>query len=455
MKILTTTFYSDFARYFNYIEENIESINPNVEFFNISIYPSAHYEWKSYNRHSILLPSHVASNKNSNENIPDIYKGINLDSIISFSYKTQIMFNRDNTYKLKKQAINYIDYFEKLFKNNKFNLYISSGDSRMLIQIADFFAKKHNVKTFYFEQGPFGTTILDEKGVNCNISFIDRKILDNNISKIKLNEYIKNYYNNKPKNYWRNNKKTLIRKFVNLLTFIWMYPPKILYNYFPIDTQMGSSFYENKKQQIINRFFGRFKKSDFNLELPKKYITFILQMPTDAQLIENSPLYKTFDEMLIDIYNSIPNGYNLLIREHPNYLGKYSKELYNFINEHDNIHLINNISLVETIKNTELLILNNSTVGIEALSYHKTVLTLGNAYYNRENVTYNLNSKEELKDLISYALSNPIKSENIDIFLYNFIFDYLYIGHFQDEKLQSGNIIAKKLLESININESN
>jgi capsular polysaccharide export protein len=453
MKVLTTTFYSDFTRYFNYLEDCFEKNIKNIEFYNISIYPSAHYQWKKYNKHSILLPSFVLKNHKRNHkfnNLPKVYKEINLDEIISFSYKTQIMFGRDEKTRLKQQAIRYIDFFEKLFKENKFDLYISSGDSRMLIQITDYFAKINNVKTFYFEQGPFGTTIIDEKGVNCNISFIDKIELDKNIDSHKTNLYIQNYYKNKPLNYWKNPPKSLYEKYISLLTFFWMYPPKLLYGFFPIDTQMGSSFWNNKKQQIINRFSQKFNKNKVTIKrLPEKYIVFVMQMPTDAQLIENSPMYDSFYEMIQDIYNSIPRDYKLLVREHPNYLGKYQKKIYEFISQHENIILDNHTSLSETIINSSLIVLNNSTVGIEALSYYKTVITLGNAYYNREGVVYNLNKKEELKNLITQALKNPIKKENIDIFLYNFLFDYLYIGHFQDQELQSGDKIINDILKSV------
>ncbi len=449
INILTTTFSADFARYFNYLEENFEKIVANVTCYNISIYPSAHFQWKKYQKHSILLPSYVLNDKKNLQKIPNNYKGINLDEIISFSYKTQMMFNRNNSKELKQQAIRYIDYFEDLFENNKFDLYISSGDSRMLIQIADYFAKKNGVKIFYFEQGPFGTTILDEKGVNCNISFIDRKALNENIDKFKLTDYIKQYYTNKPKNYWKSYKKTFTEKVISLLSFMWMYPPKTLYNYFPIDTQLGNSFWENIKPILLNKIYSKSKVNKVDTKLPHKYIAFIMQMPTDAQLIENSPLYNSFDEMLTHIYASIPKGYNLLVREHPNYRGKYSQDLYDFIKSHDNIYLDNDTSLIKTIQNAQLLILNNSTVGIEALSYYKTVLTLGNAYYNRKGITYNLQKKEDLKDLILYALDNPIKKEDLDIFLYNFIFTYLYIGHFQDKDLQSGGIIASHMLSRV------
>jgi capsular polysaccharide export protein len=446
MKILTTTFFKDFARYFNYLEDSLLNEDKNIEFFNISIYPCANYYWLKKGKHSILLPEIVSrmTIRNINEILDkDNYKNINLDEIIHFNYKSQLMYSFDNKNKLKIQAIKYIEYFDKLFSNTDFDIFISSGDSRMLIEISVLFAKRYGVKVFYFEQGPFGTTMIDEKGVNCNISFMDIKSLPTNIDKDKLSNFINNYKNNKKEKYWKYEKKTFFDKFYDLKTFYWMYPCKIFTSLVPCDVQMGSSLIQNLlpiiKKKLINN-----KNTIINEQIPDNAITFIMQVPVDAQLIDNSPLYKDFYTMLVDIHISIPKDYALVIREHPNYLGKYDEEIYKYISNHKNIQILNNISLHDTIENSELIILNNSTVGIEALTYYKTVLTLGNAYYNRKDITYNLTPKDNLSELIKDALSSPIKESDIDVFLYNFIFDYLFDGHFQDYELaNASNIIYK------------
>lgn len=448
MKILTTTFYADFARYFNYLEECFEAVIEDIDFYNISIYPTAHYQWKIYKRHTILLPRHIAKRKIDIRELPKEYKGVNLEEVIAFSDKTLSMFGRSNKRELVLQSIKYIDYFDILFTEEKFDLYISSGDSRMLIQIAKHFALQNNVLVYYFEQGPFGTTILDKKGVNCNISFMDRTELNTEIDIEKVQNYISGYYKNKPTNYWRNKKKDINRRIVNFQTFLWMYPIKIFSRKFPIDTQMGGYMWENLKDKIHSKLSLK-QTNNLNIQLPDKYIVFIMQVPTDAQMIENSPLYNSFYEMVCDIYNAIPKGFNLVVREHPFYLGKYESKLYDFIDKNKHIYLINNASLVETIKKSQLLILNNSTVGIEALSYYKTVVTLGEAYYNRDRITYKLKNKQELNKLMQYALDNPIKDKNINIFLYNILFEYLYIGHFQDKDLQNGDLIVHNMLQSI------
>lgn len=448
MKILTTTYFKDFARYFSYLENSLIRENNSIEFFNISIYPCADYYWLKNNKHSILLPKIVSGMviDNIDEVLKEnIYKNINLDKIINFNYKSQMMYGFDNKYKLKIQAIKYIEYFDNLFSSTSFDLFISSGDSRMLIEISVLIAKRYGVKVFYFEQGPFGTTMMDEKGVNCNISFMDRKDLSVEIDKNRLSGFINDYKNNKKEKYWKYEKKTLLDKFYDLKTFYWMYPYRIFNYSIPIDVQIGSTLLENLIP-ILKRKLKKNKKTLISEKMPNNAITFIMQVPVDAQLIDNSPLYKDFYTMLVDIHKSLPKEHNLVIREHPNYLGKYDKKIYKYISNYDNIQILNNVSLNDTLENSKLIILNNSTVGIEALTYHKTILTLGKAYYNRKNVTYNLDSRKNLSELIQHALLHPIDKKDINIFLYHFIFNYLVFGHFQDNKLNNSNILISKIL---------
>lgn len=450
MKILTTTYFKDFARYFNYLENEICKIEKNIEIYNISIYPCAHHYWTKHNKHSILLPSYVSEikvNKISNISGMKTYKGIDLEKIINFNYTSQKMYGLNKKRKLKIQAVKYIEFFDNLFRSNKFDLFISSGDSRMLVEISVALAKKYNVKIYYFEQGPFGTTMIDEKGVNCNISFIDREELNFNIDESKLKNYIDNYKNNKKEKYWKYEEKSLLDKYYDFKTFYWMYPCKLIDKFVPIDTQIGSPFFNSIYPILKNKLIS--KKVETKKEFfPENAITFIMQVPVDAQLIDNSPLYSDFFTMLKDIHSSIPKGYNLVIREHPNYLNKYDKRIYQYIASNENIYLLNNISLDETLNKSTLIVLNNSTVGIEALTYYKTVITLGNSYYNRKNVTYNLVSRDDLSVLLEKGISDPISKKSINTFLYNFIFDYLIQGHFQDKELKNADIVISKLLDN-------
>lgn len=79
----------------------------------------------------------------------------------------------------------------------------------------------------------------------------------------------------------------------------------------------------------------------------------------------------------------------------------------------------------QILKDSQLVITINSTVGIEALIYHKPVIILGNAFYNIKGITYSLQDFDDLSTAISYALKNELNHELIDKFLYFLRYEYL------------------------------
>jgi len=450
MKILMTTYYYDFARYFLYLQDQFKAhIDTDLKFEHICFYPSAYLYLNDHNIDAKLAYKFI--DKIEIDNIKELtkkdkYKGISLDEIIKFNYKSQKMFDLDNKKELKILAIKYIEYFASFFREEKFDIFISSGDTRMATEIAIHFAKKNDVKIWYFEQGPFNTTMIDEQGVNCNISFTDQEDLDSNINLTDLNSFVENYKKNRREKIYDNNDFSIPLKY--RLDLLYLYTPFFLRRFIPTDLQTGESFFRKLIFPKIKKIVNKFVKKRNNVSYPDNAILFILQVPVDAQMIEHSPNYDNFYDMLIAIYNNIPPGYNLVVREHPGNKGNYDKKLYEFINNNENVFLINEGGLQNIIKRSKLIILNNSTVGIEALTYYKPVLTLGKAYYNRENVVYNLKEKRNLASLINKALTEEVNIDKINIFLYNFIFDYLYYGHFQDINLINGDKIVKDIISS-------
>jgi capsular polysaccharide export protein len=453
MKILMTTYYYDFARYFLYLQNQFEIyLNHNIEFKHICFYPSAYFYFKDND-----VDADLAYKLIDNIKIDDInellkknkYKGLNLDEVIQFNYNSQKMFGLEKKQELKITAIKYIKYFEKLFREENFDIFISSGDTRMVTEIAIYFAKKNNVDTWYFEQGPFDTTMIDNKGVNCNISFNNTKELDSDINTTLLKKFIKNYKSGKRKKFQESRELNIPYKYK--LDLIYLYTPFFLRNLVPINLQTGESFFSKIIYSKIKKTTKKIKNKIINKKkttYPNNIISLILQVPVDAQMIVHSPNYDSFYTMLVDVYNNIPSNYNLVVREHPGNKGNYDRRIYNFIKNHERVYLINEGGLDTLLKKSELIILNNSTVGIEALTYYKTVITLGKAYYNRENVVYNLKKKENLNLLIKKALEKGTNEESINKFLYNFIFNYLYYGHFQDYKLINGQKIVKDIINN-------
>ncbi len=67
-----------------------------------------------------------------------------------------------------------------------------------------------------------------------------------------------------------------------------------------------------------------------------------------------------------------------------------------------------------------------STVGIQALSYYKPVVVLGQAIYGGRGVTFDVDSLDQLPGKLEQAVAGQVDHQQIDRLLYTYIFDYLY-----------------------------
>ena len=123
-----------------------------------------------------------------------------------------------------------------------------------------------------------------------------------------------------------------------------------------------------------------------------------LQDDSDVNMIYHSPYFKNSLELLKGVYNNLPKNTQLIVREHPKQKGRYHKDVYHFINENP-IILDNKTPLSQLIDNVNVVVVNNSTVGIEALLKHKVLVVLGNTYYAFDEICLKLKNDDGLKDL--------------------------------------------------------
>ncbi|WP_162808225.1 hypothetical protein [Vibrio splendidus] len=385
--------------------------------------------------------------------VPEVEGGYSLENdlglvekLMSFNKKSYELYDRTEDTKLKKVAIKYLNYFDYLFKHENFDFLIVSGESRLIPSIIIHLAKFYGVKIIYFEQGPFGKTIIDYKGVNANISFCPSfKPLNKDKYKSLFN-FI-NDFENKNEKFWSVEKLGIVDKVYRFFTVLLMFQPRLLTFILPSDLGLGQYLFKGYIEPKFKRLSIKNKKkseSEKHAEVEhniEPYIGLYLQVPVDAQLIEHSPHYKCFYEMVSDVIKVKPNGYSLYIREHPQYLGKYDRRIYDLVSKHDDVLLQNDVDLNRMINGSSCSILNNSAVGIESLLLGVNVVCLGEAYYSHRGITYDYNGElESLKDNIISAVENKLEKEKVESFMYEFVFDYLQNGHFQDLKLQYPNI---------------
>lgn len=341
-------------------------------------------------------------------------------------YHISDKLNQNRTKKISKISKMYLNYYINFFKKNKIDCLITSGDTRLFVESLVYIAKSKKIKIYYFEQGPHKTTIIDRNGVNANSSFRSRK---------QLNPYpIKNFkdhidFLNKEKRY----KKNLIYKMLKFFDYILQF--SILGDFFYKELFIK---YLDRRKEKVNR--TKITKSRYNILL-------ILQVPFDAQIYYHSPLVKNFFEWIKITKSFLPKKYNLIIKEHPLYKGKYSEELYSFVEKNSNIFILEDIDMSDALELSDFVIINNSLAGIESIIANKKTIVLGNSFYDREGVVKKINSWKEYDEVLNNLDNVELKKKDLEIFISTLFFDYLFSGHFMNRDLKFTKDIAEFILE--------
>jgi capsular polysaccharide export protein len=423
INVLSIGYYDDFARFFLKIKEELASKKEDISFHYLSVYASGFLFWflrsgevslltfkvmlevfknKSYYKHLIT--------QNSN------YKGVSLSAVIKYHESLGISSRR-----LKIRACGYIDVLLREIEENEINLIICSSDSRLVSEVIAALAKNKGIKVLYFEQGPHRTTFLDEQGVNANVSIRGKVSQSKNI----------------------NNDKKIVSKFIAREKGL---PYKRNPFYRGVDYLLELAFSktliypDELKNTTNNTFLTKFRtvnKSKVNKILEGETVfLLILQVPFDANMVHHSPHFKSHYEIVKSVVGNLPTNGRLIVREHPLYKSMYEKEIYKLCKD-KGIYIQNDISVASALKNADVIIVNNSTVGLEAISEGKPTVVLGDALYDSSGICLRLDNIDELKELLETAPSYQVDESLLYGFLTELYFNNLLKGHFRDENLDN------------------
>ncbi len=177
-----------------------------------------------------------------------------------------------------------------------------------------------------------------------------------------------------------------------------------------------------------------------------------LQIETDSNILYYSPHYSSMIEIIKDVQEVLKNEENitLIIKPHP--------EDKNRIKEIKLVtgglsRVVTDINLYSLLRISDIVVVVNSTIGLEALTQRKPVVVLGDAIYGYKGFTYDLNEKSDLKNLICQALadsgSNSFnEKEFFHFFVYllrNCLFNLNFEKDFWDSRERISQTIVKKM----------
>lgn len=183
------------------------------------------------------------------------------------------------------------------------------------------------------------------------------------------------------------------------------------------------------KLQSCNRISERLISSG------EQYIFVPFQLQTDTQTVLFSPYIKTMKTLVVlmseavEKYNEMNEAkLKVVFKPHPMYKIKEPDmnmlEILKICEKYKYSYFNTTISTLNLIDRSQFIVTINSTVGIEALTRGKRVMTLGQAFYNIEGITHYVDHPDKLVDGIFQTIHKPYNEKLIRHFLYYIRFHY-------------------------------
>ena len=406
MLLATIGFYYDFTRFFAALHGQTTPTGKAVKVCNYATHPSGYLFENARDMRHVFLPFSVRVRKADVLITEDA-----LDAIGQYLLISGVSQNRARDISRR-----YVAFFVKEFQKNRPDVVIISGDTRMQSRSVVYACRKLGIRYLFFEQGPFGTTILDPKGVNCTASFA--KTFPTARRSRQVGDELGACY--QPPRV-----KAGQRKAVRALDYLMQ----------PLFQALRFQEIREEKQflrQLYNQIL-KLRRENIAASGPKSapnnpFVLVIGQVPTDANFSLNSP-YTTSLQLIREVEEMFPNM-DIIFREHPLFIGSYGRRFYAHFATNPRLDCSRGQSLDSEIESADHIVVVNSTAGMEVvLKHRKPLLCLGDASYAHLNGVFSRNELEDFR--AADAIDDPDHLANCLWFQESFL-----PGHFRDQNLK-------------------
>lgn len=169
---------------------------------------------------------------------------------------------------------------------------------------------------------------------------------------------------------------------------------------------------ENARAALLRRFYAP-------VPAERPFVYFPLHVTDDYKIKRVIPHCVDQAALIEQVADSLPQGMDVVIKEHPLSIGRNSIGLIRRLTARENIHLVEpRTSSHELIQRARAVVVISSTVGLEALLYARPVLTLGQPFYSGYGVTLDVDSFRGLGAKVNQVLSFQPDRERILRFLH-------------------------------------
>jgi capsule polysaccharide modification protein KpsS len=165
-------------------------------------------------------------------------------------------------------------------------------------------------------------------------------------------------------------------------------------------------------------------------DLDGKYFFYPLHLDDDAQIILRAPQYADQIPLIKYMARSIPSGYKLYVKEHPNNIGGIPLGRLRKIKKTPNVELISPyFSSHDLARKSAGILTINSTVGWEAMLYRKPVITFGTCFYDISGMVWKMRDLYGLPDTIRRALKENLVDKEKLLRFVNAVAQSDYLGN--------------------------
>jgi capsular polysaccharide export protein len=415
-KIVTLVYYHSMARFFCGIEDAWKQFEPDAEFLHLAVFPSAWAYLRVHRRKTVSLSWRSYLSGTAAPNV----SGNELEAMIRF-HASDPNIDPSQVGRLQRQARKMLHVCASLVKQFNPDIAIISGDTRLPAESLIRALKGQQTVSWYFEQGPYRTTVLDRQGVNANCSF--RREL------ARLEASGPPFQPRTNSGRWTNKLYTLLDR----LTFAQASVTRLM----PPDLMPYSL------RKCPQARYARLSSKVLQQPDTRKVVLVAMQVPEDANNIYHNPLGLDDVGLLRLVLDNVESGWTVVVREHPLYRRKYSPSFYALIEASDNV-ILSQASLQQDLDRSRTTVTVNSLTGLDAFARGHRVIVLGESFYDHLPGIETLQSGSSLRALLIRE-HQPSVDQPASLLLGPLIDKYFFKGHFTDVDLSFTRTIASRI----------
>jgi hypothetical protein len=180
-----------------------------------------------------------------------------------------------------------------------------------------------------------------------------------------------------------------------------------------------SQFVVNYARQKLRAAAARPLYEDSGSGDGRPFVYFPLHVTDDYKIERIIPHCADQEYLIGQVADSLPQGHDVVIKEHPHSLGRNPVGMLRRLARLPNVRLVDPYtSSHELMRRASAITVISSTVGLEALLYGKGVLTMGRPYYAGYGVTLDVESFRELRTAVPAVLDFRPDRERVLEFLH-------------------------------------